>query len=944
MKPIRLELKGFTSFRDRLEIDFEDLDLFAVTGPTGAGKTSLIDAMIFALYGSTPRVGSNAAELISLGGRRAQVMLEFSAGSKRYRIARTIKKTKKSIAGDRRLEVRNGRSEWLPLAHKERETRRRISEIVGLDFNGFTKSVVLPQGEFDRFLNGDPQERRRILTDLLQLGVYEEMGRRARAREKDAASKASVLREQLKSHFGDATHEALKTLRAELRRSRKEKRDCEAALSILAKAEPIALEIRRGAAALESALKETEATQVRLRKADARQKEAHAALASLKQEILKTESRLRHIGYDPKLHLQLSALLPRAQRLSALGQSIGQRQSSMRKLEESLQELEKQSSAAVRRQESAADKSRAAEADCKKMDEECRRLAAVHGGPAAIRELAERAASQSALAEKRSRIRKSLAEVEDRRQAALSDLSQLRQQLEKSQTELRDAQSEVRRLQVLHAADHLRPYLKTGKPCPVCLQTVHKTPGRQGHPALESADSALREKREALDGVKEKIAQREALRDALPRESLALEQSEKSIADQIRSLEQQISRVLDCSPGARPESELRELADRVEARQSRAEQLRKTSEDLRGAERRALEAATRKARQYELKKKDAHAVRQALQRDQVEADELQAELRQWPDLKQLKKQLDQLEKACKEEESLEKLNSQRASRQSDLKERSVQAEKEIHLLKESLTKLEETRDKESSNLKRLKKSLDRIWGDGRREGGLLRQGRDEAEAVAEEKARMESRKERLADLISRSEEKLDQLAERVHQAGAIRKQAKQLEGEAAVARELGLALRAGQFITFVQEEALLRLAETATGHLRSLSSQRYSFSVRAGNFDVVDHWNADETRSVATLSGGESFLASLALALALAESIAEFSAEREGFDLESLFLDEGFSTLDSETLDIVVQAIERLAAGERMIGVVSHVPELAERFPTRIVVAKSVGGSTVSVV
>ena len=103
-------------------------------------------------------------------------------------------------------------------------------------------------------------------------------------------------------------------------------------------------------------------------------------------------------------------------------------------------------------------------------------------------------------------------------------------------------------------------------------------------------------------------------------------------------------------------------------------------------------------------------------------------------------------------------------------------------------------------------------------------------------------------------------------------------------------------------------------------------------------------RSVKTLSGGETFLASLGLALALAESLASLSAEdRVGEALESLFLDEGFGSLDPETLGQVVQAIEALQGGERMVGVITHLPELAEQMPARISVGRSERGATLTI-
>jgi exonuclease SbcC len=127
-----------------------------------------------------------------------------------------------------------------------------------------------------------------------------------------------------------------------------------------------------------------------------------------------------------------------------------------------------------------------------------------------------------------------------------------------------------------------------------------------------------------------------------------------------------------------------------------------------------------------------------------------------------------------------------------------------------------------------------------------------------------------------------------------------------------------------------------------------SFRREAQEYVVIDHWGEQDRRSVKTLSGGETFLASLALALALAERLPELGAAIRPTRLDSLFLDEGFGTLDSESLDAVAAALERLHLGEdagtpsgRMIGVITHRPELAERMPARIRVVKSQEGSRV---
>ena len=126
-----------------------------------------------------------------------------------------------------------------------------------------------------------------------------------------------------------------------------------------------------------------------------------------------------------------------------------------------------------------------------------------------------------------------------------------------------------------------------------------------------------------------------------------------------------------------------------------------------------------------------------------------------------------------------------------------------------------------------------------------------------------------------------------------------------------------------------------------LQNEKSMVSVDAKEqFEVVDHANADERRLARTLSGGETFLASLALALALAERVSELAGGgRAGLD--AIFLDEGFGTLDPEALDVVASAIEELGASGRMVGIVSHVQELAERVPVRFEVRRGPDTSTV---
>jgi exonuclease SbcC len=209
--------------------------------------------------------------------------------------------------------------------------------------------------------------------------------------------------------------------------------------------------------------------------------------------------------------------------------------------------------------------------------------------------------------------------------------------------------------------------------------------------------------------------------------------------------------------------------------------------------------------------------------------------------------------------------------------------------------------------------------------------------------------------VGRLRGEVERIGRKIERATELRQRKRGLDAEAALLKALADHLRANELVAWIQEEALGRLAEDGSRHLETLSQGRYGLQLGPGeatsekaraeqDFFVVDHWNADGVRSVKTLSGGEIFLASLALALALAESLARLSAGGRAVEaLESLFLDEGFGALDGETLDTVVAALDALHGGQRLVGVVTHVRELAERMPARLEVRRKGRTATAAV-
>ncbi|HST64262.1 MAG TPA: SbcC/MukB-like Walker B domain-containing protein, partial [Mycobacteriales bacterium] len=185
------------------------------------------------------------------------------------------------------------------------------------------------------------------------------------------------------------------------------------------------------------------------------------------------------------------------------------------------------------------------------------------------------------------------------------------------------------------------------------------------------------------------------------------------------------------------------------------------------------------------------------------------------------------------------------------------------------------------------------------------------------------------------------IAERRAEAAELAQAAERAEEQAGVAKLLGQVLRADGFERWLLGSALDVLVLDASATLLELSGGQFELTHDGKDFAVVDHADADSTRPVRTLSGGETFQASLALALALSAQLAGLSAGGTA-RLDSILLDEGFGTLDESTLDVVASTLESLTAGgERMVGVVTHVGALAERVPVRFAVTRTAAGSTV---
>lgn len=786
MRPRLLELSGFTAFREPVTVDFRGADLFALTGPTGSGKSSLIDAIVFSLYGSVPRIGQrDVAPIVSLGKLEARVRFEFSLEGVDYSVARVVRRTK---GGASTAEARLERAGEV-LAGTADEVTEKIGQLLGLEFEHFTKSVVLPQGQFAAFLHDRPADRQKLLRELLDLGVYEHMRDLAKQRRVAAETRLQVWQAQL-DDLAFATAGAESLAEEKLLRLRALQEAVEAA-------EPALQALRDQIEVLSESADRARESVARLRRV-----ETPAGIEALANRLV--EARQTAVEADEEA-TRVRARLEKAEealRILPVGgeieQAIGRHQ------------------ALLTEQQAAAD-------------------------------LAARLIGVS------------------REAAAAAD------SLEAAGMKVHSARSDLAAANRDHAAHALAATLVAGEECPVCGQTVQVLAGRESPPELADAEQDLDQAIQAEEAARRFEA---AQGKRLATERARLKDLNARIAD--------LQAELADSPSL---EEAQSTRDKIAAAESDLEKVRGEADH---AVKRAL---------------TAHRAIDAIENDMTGA----------------RREFDQTRDLVA---ALEPPVPERTDLAADWAQLTDWAVETIGRFTDESAASEELIGNARADL-------------AEKEAGLQARLGQEGLEVADRPIR-----DVVVAASAAAAHELTRIREAVLKAAEHRAVVAASAEEAALARSLGRHLSATGFEAWLMEEALAALVAGANLLLSELAEGAYSLEVVSRDFRVIDHRNANEQRPVKTLSGGETFLVSLALALALAEQLASMSVHG-GSRLESVFLDEGFGTLDGETLDTVAHVIQELGARGRTVGIVTHVRDLAEQVPVRYEVRKGPGTATV---
>ncbi len=812
MRPLELRLRNFRSyFGEDSVFDLRNRGLVGVVGPIGSGKSSLLDAIAFALFGRTPTVAASTKTLIHQRADGATVSLRFAVDDEVWEVTRALRRKGQSVHGLHRLAADSPDAERIEEHVLEGEVNERIVDLLGLEFDGFSRSIMLAQGRFAEFLRSRPAERDKVLKGVFGHDRIDLM--RATAKER-AASEATTV-ETLGVRL-----EAADSLAGRIATSREKLTADEARLELLRKAE----------AEFADFAERTAATTRVITRADAEL----AALAALAERIPAAAVVADIVGISKSAN----------DSRQRIGAALAEVQAALAAADASLAELDPPAMRAT------IDEATRLEARIQQI--ELQRQAAAQR--IELQTKAEEAATGK-LISTRTDLEEAVAVLESASQAVAGAVEE-----------------HVAAGQQLHAAQHsdmagtLRAALAPGEPCPVCEQVVTAAPAVIDAPATATAEAALAEAAERLDQAQR--ASQEAT-DGVAAARIAVGTAEaeaKAAANELRSAERQLKSI---------------DGDRAAA----VEQL-----------------------------------------EELCADETPADLR---------KRLAAAESAVAE--SRKRVDLARSEHDESI--RSAQAaDKELGALRLSLAELATRLSLElgpTDDVDAVAAAVTSVrsaWADSTETFTTAKVAaeREQAEvAAAERDLRFELGIEgdfaaEVAQVLAATELRRQQID--ADQAELAKSGELRVARDAASARQRTFETLAGEltdskFVRYLLDEEKRELADLGSEHFERLSSGRYRFSAD-GEFHIVDLTSADAVRRADSLSGGETFLASLALALALAEMVA-----RTGGRLDAFFLDEGFGSLDPEHLDLAMEGIEQLASGaaNRLVLVVSHVAEMRHR-------------------
>ena len=984
MKPIKLSIEGVFSYRTRQEIDFTKLSsegIFGIFGNTGSGKSSIVEAIIFALYGKIERVSGKQIDLINLQSNKAVIDFEFEVSGKAYRVVVNLTRTS-SGHSTKKLFYQKQEGQY-------RAMEEKISgeQLTGLSYDNFCRVVIIPQGKFQDFLTLTSGERTKMLKEIFPSLKKYDLSNTLRAMREETEGMQKEKMGQLNS-YSEYTIEALNERKEQYAVVEQQYKD----LEILIKNLKEDLDSRK---TLFDAFKKQEELSQNFN----RLKLNEENISALKDRLDQYRKTNRVFG---SLLTKYDDLLLRKKRTSDLFSELSLQVADLEKKKQSLEEelaaLQKENEQTPLQQQEAdnlktlADlrelESTMAILDTKMRDEQKR----LENGKACVaaeenkkqnkeKEIADKEsrllnaeefrsvrdwfAKNQRLNEDLARLRKENQDLCKKKNDCLSpfgDISpdnpeaELQQRLQDTEEQISKAENLLSDYNVKQALCQYSKALSSNEPCPLCGSLSHP------HPAeLADVDEHLKQ-------IKSTIRDLKSRKETLEKAVASLDFYSKQIQskqEQINSLQQDI------------ETHKRQFVWANYLGKSSLEITQMENEDIRLQNelkelRSALAAIDRNIRKYsEALKQIENSVEQsrnALTKHQGRKEELGKNLSEEFVLQYAQVDVNQLnEQRQKLLAVLEKRNAVLAERNAVLSKQNAvlfQREGERNSCKQNLETIIGETDKCESEIERQiacggfqsLESVRQILSSSFDEDDAQKQidnfnrqmiefssqlaalseqtsGKDrpaEENIKSDEQTLSQKEKEFKSCIANKGgiEKEINLFETKLSQKTELEKEMKKAEARLDALNKLSQMFKGDKFIQFISTVYLEQLCAKANERLQIITNNKFAIRYWEENFEVIDNLNSGKTRSLKTLSGGQIFQASLCMALALVDTIRLNSDTREDF----FFLDEGFGTQDNESIELIFKSLVSLRQENKIVGLISHSEILKEKISYNIAV------------
>lgn len=915
MRPLKLVMSAFGPYAGRTEVNMEKLGnngLYLITGDTGAGKTTIFDGIMYALYGEASgedRKDNMLRSKYADEETETYVELTFIHNGKEYFIKRNpeyyrpLKKgtgTTKQIA---RAEITlpDGSS-----ISKIKDVDSKVTELLGLDKTQFSQVSMIAQGDFKKLIKAKTDERIKIFREIFKTGRFERLqyalSEETKKVERTCADSKTVLGEQVKRTMcsEDNTDYLL------LLKAKGGEMPTEDVIALIEKITKDDSALRKEALnEFEKLEKEISAITSLIAKAEETEKNRKALEESKKkyEELLPNREKLAEELSVAK------AAQPEAEKISneitLISNEIGK-----------YDELEDKKKQLIETENSIKTNTDCKSEHEKNLDKYSKKLSEIRKEIETLQSAGENrekiSAEKQRLEKEIGEINKLLNKIETYRKLCLQYENAQKDYLAAKESEeiITDEYKLKRQAFNDEQAGVLAETLKEGEECPVCGSPHHPSPAKKSvcAPTRQELETAELKAKKVAEITSQKSSEAGIAKGAA-------DSQKKIIEDEINSL------IGNCDITSASER-LKELSDKKTAEMSAASKKIKETDALIERRKKLTEAVPRGEKAVSEAQKRVSELNEAIAADTAKAAEIKKSIQEissslkYPSKAAANKELDTLRN---KKEHIKKALE-------DAQNKYELCDKEIITLKGSIESLIESL-----------KGVNEVDIEAEKE--KLYKKNSEKAALKEKldyiNVRITTNESALSD-IKKTSGKIIEIEKKLTSLQTLSKTANgNLSGKEKIKLE-----------TFIQMNYFERILERANIRLRTMSGGQYELirrkaaSSKSGQFgldiNVIDHYNGTE-REVGSLSGGETFKASLSLALGLSD---EVQASAGGIKLDTMFVDEGFGSLDDESLKKAVEALEALSDSERLVGIISHVGELKRRIDKQIVVTKTPGGGS----